>query len=65
MSSRIKLIVIGAFVGALCGYAYYYFVGCKTGSCAITSSPVNSSVYGLFMGGLTLDLIRDLLKKKK
>ena len=31
--------------GALVGLAYYYFVGCTTGSCAITSSPVNTMVY--------------------
>lgn len=65
MNTRIKIILLGAVVGGLCGYAYYFFVGCKTGTCNITSSPVNSSVYGVFMGGLTLDLIRDLFKKKK
>ncbi len=25
--------------GALAGLAYYYLVGCSSGSCAITSSP--------------------------
>ena len=46
--------------GALVGLAYYYFVGCATGSCAITSNPINSMVYmgligwllsGVFSGG--------------
>mgnify|MGYP003379142610 CR=1 FL=1 len=31
---------------------YYSLVGCASGSCAITSSPVNSSLYGALMGGL-------------
>ena len=46
--------------GALVGLAYYYFVGCAAGSCAITSNPINSMVYmgligwllsGMFSGG--------------
>ncbi len=39
-------------VGALAGYLYWYFIGCSSGSCAITSSPVNSTLYGAFMGFL-------------
>jgi len=31
--------------GALVGLAYYYFAGCTTGSCAITSSPLSSMAY--------------------
>ncbi len=53
---RYTKIAIGAVLGTIAGYAYYYFVGCASGTCAITSSPVNSSLYGLFMGGLLGDL---------
>lgn len=38
-------------LGAGLGFAYWYFLGCD-GSCAITSSPVRSSLYGALMGGL-------------
>ena len=38
--------------GALAGLAYYYFVGCTTGSCAITSNPVNSMIYMGLIGWL-------------
>ena len=42
--------------GALVGLAYYYLVGCTTGSCAITSNPVNSMLYmgvvGFLLSGL-------------
>ncbi len=47
-----KSILIGALVGAGLGYAYYYFVGCQSGTCAITSNPINSTLYGALMGGI-------------
>ncbi|MBP7389680.1 MAG: hypothetical protein KA841_04700 [Chitinophagales bacterium] len=49
---KYKTIIIGMIVGAAAGYAYYYFVGCASGTCAITSSPINSTLYGSMMGGL-------------
>lgn len=44
--------LIGAFLGGVAGYLYYYFIGCSTGSCAITSRPFNSIIYGAIMGYL-------------
>ena len=38
-----KLTVIGVIFGAIGGYLYYYFVGCASGTCGITSSSVNST----------------------
>ena len=49
---KYKLTIIGIVVGALAGYTYYHFVGCANGTCAITSKPLNSTVYGAMMGGL-------------
>ena len=49
-----KLTIIGILVGAIGGYAYYHFVGCASGTCAITSKPLNSTLYGAMMGGLFL-----------
>lgn len=40
------------FGGVLAGFAYYYFVGCTTDSCAITSNPVNSMIYMGLIGWL-------------
>lgn len=51
-----KLAIIGIFVGAIGGYAYYYYVGCASGSCAITSRPVNSTIYGALMGMLLFSM---------
>lgn len=44
--------LIGAGIGAVAGYIYYATVGCVTGTCAITSSPVNSTAYFAVMGAL-------------
>jgi hypothetical protein len=51
------LYFIGAVVGALGGFLYWRYVGCVTGTCAITSSPVNSTLYfgsfgAILLGGL-------------
>lgn len=53
-----KLSIIGVAMGAIVGYSYYYFVGCASGTCAITSSPVNSTLYGAFMGYLFANLFK-------
>lgn len=45
-------VLLGIAVGAVAGYLYWRYVGCTTGSCPITSSPVNSSLWGAVMGGL-------------
>lgn len=50
------LAAIGVAVGAVAGYAYWHFVGCNSGSCAITSRPVNSTLYGSAMGGLLFSI---------
>lgn len=46
----------GILIGALAGYEYWNYVGCMSGTCAITSSPVNSTLYGGLMGLLTANL---------
>lgn len=47
------LLTVGVALGAVGGWLYWNYFGCTTG-CAITSSPVNSSLYGALMGGLLL-----------
>lgn len=46
---------LGIMIGAVSGYLYWYFVGCASGSCAITSSPVNSTLYGSVLGFLLVN----------
>jgi len=45
-------------LGAVVGYWYYSTIGCSSGTCAITSKPLNSTIYGAIMGGLLGDLIK-------
>jgi len=37
-------------IGGVAGFLYYYFVGCSSGSCAITSNPYMSIFWGAMMG---------------
>ncbi|MCF8416771.1 MAG: DUF6132 family protein [Crocinitomicaceae bacterium] len=53
---RYRWTLIGLVVGAIGGYAYYHFVGCASGTCAITSRPLNSTLYGVMMGGLLFNM---------
>jgi len=36
--------------GAAGGLAYYYFIGCTSGACPITSNPYTSTAYGTLIG---------------
>jgi hypothetical protein len=53
---KYHLTIVGIALGAIGGYLYYHYIGCLNGICAITSKPVNSTLYGSLMGGLALNL---------
>ncbi len=50
--------LIGLAAGAIGGYAYYYFIGCNTGSCPLTSNPYISVIFGAVIGYLLLDMFK-------
>jgi len=52
-------------VGAIGGFAYYYFVGCVSGTCAITSNPYISTAYGAVFGLLVSLLLPEKKKSKE
>ena len=54
---------IGIVVGAIAGYLYYFYVGCASGTCAITSKLLNSTLYGALMGGLVFNMFVKSPKK--
>ena len=57
MTTKVIIItIIGVIVGAVLGYAYYHYVGCASGTCAITSKPLNSTLYGAVLGGLLFNV---------
>ena len=45
-------ILIGACIGAALGLGWYKLVGCSTGACPLTSHPVITTLYGMFVGVL-------------
>ena len=43
---------VPTLAGAGAGYLYYFFVGCASGTCPISSNPLISTLYGGVIGWL-------------
>ena len=56
------LMITGLILGAVGGYLYWRFIGCSSGSCPITSSPLMSTIWSSIMGGLLFSVFK---KKEK
>jgi hypothetical protein len=48
--------ILGMLIGALGGYLYYFYIGCNSGSCPITSNPYMSVLWGTIIGYLVFDM---------
>ncbi len=59
-----KLYLAGAIIGAIAGYLYWQQVGCSSGTCMITSKPINSTLYGALMGALLLGMFKKENRKQ-
>lgn len=59
-----KLYLAGAIVGAIAGYLYWQQIGCASGTCMITSKPINSTLYGALMGALLFGIFKKENKKE-
>ena len=57
--------ITGIVIGAVAGFLYWNYIGCNTGTCAITSNWHSSTLYGSFMGFLISGMVTDFTKKKK
>jgi len=55
---KYKLSIIGLFMGSVAGYLYYLLIGCESGTCPITSNPLNSTLYGAMLGYFTLNIFK-------
>ncbi|MDW7679957.1 MAG: DUF6132 family protein [bacterium] len=42
--------ILFVIIGAALGFAYYKFIGCRSGTCPITSNPWISTGYGALLG---------------
>jgi hypothetical protein len=62
---KYKNYLIGIALGALAGYLYWHFVGCSSGTCAITSKWYNSTAYGALMGVLLSNSKKRVEKNKE
>lgn len=57
--------LLGVILGIGGGYLYYYFIGCSSGSCPLTSNPWMSMLWGGLMGFLLGDTFLSKTKKSK
>jgi hypothetical protein len=51
----------GIVIGAMAGYAYWYFIGCTGDVCPIYSVWYRSTAYGAVMGGLLGSVVQDVI----
>lgn len=60
-----KLAFVVAIIGAISGYLYWNFIGCASGTCAITSVWYRTMAYGALMGWLIGDFANDKFNVSK
>ena len=48
---RIIRIAIGVAIGGTAGFLYYWFIGCASGTCPVTSNPYMTVAWGMLLGG--------------
>lgn len=58
-------IILGIAIGCAAGYAYFYFVGCRSGSCALKSNPYYNMLLGSLIGYIATDWILSASYKRK
>lgn len=63
--TKYKIEIISSLVGSIFGYAYWFYIGCSTGTCAITSNWHTTMIYGAIMGFLFGQMITDYYSKKR
>ncbi len=43
-------VILFVLVGAVAGFAFHRFIGCRTGACAIWANPYAATIYGALIG---------------
>ena len=54
-----KTSIIISLIGVLLGFLYWYFIGCSSGNCAITSVWYRTMLYGGVLGWLGGDFVKE------
>jgi hypothetical protein len=45
-----KRLALGLLLGGSLGYAYQRLIGCRTGACPLTATPLRAILYGAVLG---------------
>lgn len=45
-----KRLILGLLIGGGLGFGWHKLVGCQTGACPLTATPLRGILYGAFMG---------------
>ena len=45
-----KRLALGLVIGGALGFGWHKLVGCQTGACPLTATPLRGIAYGAFMG---------------
>lgn len=56
---------IGILIGGVAGFLYWYFIGCASGTCPITSNKFISITYGALLGSLLFSTFAGSATRKK
>lgn len=56
---------VGAIAGGITGYLYWHFIGCESGTCPITASPLRSILWGAVIGSLLFSLFKKDTKNEQ
>ena len=46
----IKRLALGLLLGGGLGFGYQKLIGCRTGTCPLTATPLRAILYGAFLG---------------
>ncbi|MDA3912078.1 MAG: DUF6132 family protein [Bacteroidales bacterium] len=60
-----RLSIIGAIVGGVGGYLYWYYVGCLSGTCPMKQLWYYNAILGALVGLFLADFIQTMINKRK
>lgn len=46
----LKRLALGLLIGGGLGFAYQKLIGCRTGACPLTATPIRAMLYGATLG---------------
>lgn len=62
---KYKWKLVGVLIGASVGFAYWYFIGCVSGTCPIQSHWQSSTLYGALIGYILPNSPKKAKKKEE